>query len=264
MSHTDLNKEVKLARKRLKQVRKDSHEHRKSWLEALAISNDISSGKDLNRSNTLRTLISREEWRRRYKKCQELMGTLHLSGLKEVHVPQEDAETSSNSVSSWKSISDPQEIVDRIIKQNDIQFSQSRFTPLADTPLGRRIGKYGDTQAVKQLLTGTFETSGLSAEIGRLLQSVSQDPRIKPYEPTITPSMFKETFKRLSVKKSSSASGRHIGHYKAATQSEQITEVHCRMMTIPFQKGFAPERWTQVTDVMLEKNLVYQESTGSG
>ena len=76
--------------------------------------------------------------------------------------------------------------------------------------------------------------------------------------------MFKETFKRLSVKKSSSASGRHIGHYKAATQSEQITEVNCRMMTIPFQKGFAPERWTQVTDVMLEKNLVYQESTGSG
>ena len=145
MSHTDLNKEIRQARKRLKQVRKDSYEHRKSWLEALAISNDISSGKDLNRSNTLRTLISREEWRRRYKKCQELMGTLHLSGLKEVHVPQEDAETSSNPVSSWKSISDPQEIVDRIIKQNDIQFSQSRFTPLADTPLGRRIGKYGDT-----------------------------------------------------------------------------------------------------------------------
>ena len=25
------------------------------------------------------------------------------------------------------------------------------------------------------------------------------------------------------------------------------------MMTIPFQKGFAPELWTQVTDVMLEK-----------
>jgi len=108
-----------------------------------------------------------------HKKCQELMGTLHLSGSKEVHIPQEDSETASNSVSSWKSISDPQEIVDHIIKQNDVQFSQVRFTPLADTTLGRRIGRYGDTQATEQLLSGTFETSGLSAEIGRLLQSFS-------------------------------------------------------------------------------------------
>jgi len=54
-----------------------------------------------------------------------LMGTLHLSGLKEIHVPQDDSVTASNSVSSWKSITDPQEIVDHIIKQNDIQFSQA-------------------------------------------------------------------------------------------------------------------------------------------
>jgi len=122
------------------------------------------------------------------------MGTLHLSGLKEVHVPQEDFETAYNSVSSWKSISDPQEIVNHIIKQNDIQFSQARFTLLADTPLGRRIGRYGDTQTAKQVLSGTFETTGLSAEIGRLLQSFLLDPRIKPYEQTISPSMFKEAF----------------------------------------------------------------------
>ena len=164
----------------------------------------------------MRTLISREEWRRRYKKCQSLMGTLHLSGLKEIHVPQDDSETASNTVSRWKNITDPQEIVDHIIKQNDIQFSQARFTPLADTPLGRKIGKYGNTQVSEQLLSGTFETSGLSAEIARLLQSFVRDPKIKPYEQIITPSMFKGTFKKLSEKKSSSTSGRHIGHYKAA------------------------------------------------
>jgi len=181
------------------------------------------------------------------------MGTLHLSGLKEIHVPQDDSETASNSVSSWKSITDPQEIVDHNIKQNDIQFSQARFTPLADTPLGRSIGRYGNTQISEQLLSGTFETSGLSAEIARLLQSFTRDPRIKPYKQLITPSMFKGAFKRLSEKKSSSATGRHIGHYKAAAQCEQITDIHCKMTIFPFQKGFAPERWTQVTDVMLGK-----------
>ena len=160
----------------------------------------------------MRTLISREEWRRRYKKCQSLMGTLHLSGLKEIHVPQDDSETASNTVSRWKNITDPQEIVDHIIKQNDIQFSQARFTPLADTPLGRRIGKYGNTQVSEQLLSGTFDTSGLSAEIARLLQSFVRDPKIKPYEQIITPSICKGFFKKLSEKKSSSTSGRHIGH----------------------------------------------------
>jgi len=63
MSISDLNGQIRLAKKRLKQVRKESYEHRKSWLEALAISNDIFSGKDPNRSNTRRTLISRKEWR---------------------------------------------------------------------------------------------------------------------------------------------------------------------------------------------------------
>jgi len=251
---TDLNKEIKLARKRLKQVREQSYEHRKSWLEALAISNDLSSGKDPNQSNTLRILISREEWRRRYKKCQNLMGTLHLSGLREIHVPQNESQVASNTVSTWQNITDPQKIIEHIIKQNDMQFSQARFTPLADTPLGRRIGKHGNTQVSEQILSGTFDTTGLPPEISRFLSSLMKNPSIKPFEQSITPLMFKEAFTKLSEKKSSSTSGRHIGHYKAATQCELITQVHCNMMNIPFHKGFAPERWTKVTDVMLEKS----------
>ena len=32
-------------------------------------------------------------------------------------------------------------------------------------------------------------------------------------------------------------------------------EVHCRVVIIPFQKGFAPDIWSQETDVVLEKSL---------
>ena len=66
--------------------------------------------------------------------------------------------------------------------------------------------------------------------------------------------MFKSAFGSLSEKKSSSNSGRHIGHYKAALNCETTMEIHCRMMSIPFKHGIVPERWTKVTDVMLEKN----------
>jgi hypothetical protein len=32
------------------------------------------------------------------------------------------------------------------------------------------------------------------------------------------------------------------------------------MMSIPFQEGFAPDRWTRVTDIMLEKDPGYPRS----
>jgi len=57
------------------------------------------------------------------------MGTLKLSGLREIHISQQDSEVASNSVSSWKNISSPQEIVNHIIRQNKKQFSQARIIP---------------------------------------------------------------------------------------------------------------------------------------
>jgi hypothetical protein len=52
---------------------------------------------------------------------------------------------------------------------------------------------------------------------------------------------------------SSSPSGRHIGHYKAIIKDPVLVSLHTAMMSIPFQVGIAPERWTKVTDIMLEK-----------
>jgi len=54
--------------------------------------------------------------------------------------------------------------------------------------------------------------------------------------------MFKSAFSVLSEKKSSSNSGRNIGHYKAALGCEITMEIHCRMMSIPFKHGKTPDR----------------------
>jgi hypothetical protein len=52
---------------------------------------------------------------------------------------------------------------------------------------------------------------------------------------------------------SSSPSGRHIGHYKAILNDPVLTQLHATMMPNPFQIGFTPDRWTRVTDIILEK-----------
>jgi hypothetical protein len=69
----------------------------------------------------------------------------------------------------------------------------------------------------------------------------------------ISPEDFIAAHKSMIETASSLPSGRHVGHYKAAISDLIFTELHCSMMSIPYQVGFSPVGWRQVTDIMLEK-----------
>eukprot|EP00957_Ditylum_brightwellii_P123640 9425938-Ditylum_brightwellii.AAC.1 len=53
---------------------------------------------------------------------------------------------------------------------------------------------------------------------------------------------------------SSSPSGRHYGHYRAALVSESISLVHAWMMSLPFLVGFTLSRWEEDINCMLERD----------
>ena len=52
---------------------------------------------------------------------------------------------------------------------------------------------------------------------------------------------------------SSSMSGVHYGHYKAAIQDELISEVLALQLTVVARSGIPPENWSVGLQVMLEK-----------
>ena len=56
------------------------------------------------------------------------------------------------------------------------------------------------------------------------------------------------------LKKTSSPSGSHLGHYRTALTSDSICFVYATLISIPFDCGFTLDRWTNALLVMLEKN----------
>lgn len=51
----------------------------------------------------------------------------------------------------------------------------------------------------------------------------------------------------------SNSAGLHFGMFKSGVQSKTIADFEATMSNIPYCTGFAPSRWTQATNVMIEK-----------
>jgi hypothetical protein len=70
---------------------------------------------------------------------------------------------------------------------------------------------------------------------------------------TITEEEFCHMFNNTREATASSPSGIHVGHYKIATQIPKLCTILTKMMSIPFQHNFPPERWQKSTHFMIEK-----------
>jgi hypothetical protein len=199
----------------------------------------------------LQQLISRERIWRMYRILSKLLNKAEGKGLRQIDVP--DATASNEETGDpncpktwkgpWKSVTNPTEIAKVVCKVNADQYHQAHITPFGSGSVADIIGRRGDTPASAELLRGhlpDLPTSTLP-EIIRILQTLAkQHPRATD-SATISPEEFVSTYKAASENTSSSPSGRHIGHYKAVLDDPILVQLHSRMISIPFQAGFAPE-----------------------
>jgi hypothetical protein len=97
----------------------------------------------------------------------------------------------------------------------------------------------------------------LQPETIQLLRTISSTSQTTPnpqVEVDISIEAFQSCYRAGKENTSSSPSGRHVGHYKAAFTCDALSALHVTMMTILFQAGFPPKWWQRIIDILLEKN----------
>jgi hypothetical protein len=266
-------------RAQIKEHKKNHSELRQSHVAALAEARVLKRSPNMSHpskilaldkavSNEIKQLAKREQRRKLFDIINHVFNPgMNYGGLVRIDIPASDCDEPfpvgpdpKTWSGPWKSVTNPEEIASHVCAANQRQYNQAHNTPFASEPLLSYLGYNGDTAEAEALLAGTLPpasiTESLLPETQQLLKTLStQQASIKNYSSTISGEDFSNLYKVLSESTSSSPSGRHIGHYKVASTQEHLADLHAKMMSIPHLAGFSPDRWHQVVDIMLEKDL---------
>ena len=123
------------------------------------------------------------------------------------------------------------------------------------------IGFIGDTECAQQILEGTYvfppgtdpATQFLLEEAGITYQKMSKE-EVAMY---VSTEDFQDYWQTANERISSSASGLHFGHYKAASFDRVLSSMHAAKLSACARKGLPLARWGRAVTVLLEKICGY-------
>ena len=155
-------------------------------------------------------------------------------------------------------ITDKEEMEKEIQEVTEKRFDLAHSAPVSMSVLIERMGYMSDADFANELFAGTVELpDDLDAATTTILEEICKlGMEIRTSEGEvfdITPQEFKRYWKKAREKTSSSISGVHFAHYKAAATSEKLTKFLSQKITVTARAGCPPSRWGNGLQVMLEK-----------
>ena len=178
------------------------------------------------------------------------------SGLNKIEIPVCD---SSGEIIDFRTVSDASEMFQHLIHCNSQHFSQAENTPFVNGIFGKHLHPFQQNEFSESILEGTIDltrfeiNSAIAACISEMKFPVGENGS-DTIKSTLTIDEFKQGFKLVAEKTSSSPSRRHLGHYKASLKVDILCLVYSILMSTPFEFGFTLlDRWLHALQVMLEK-----------
>jgi hypothetical protein len=140
----------------------------------------------------------------------------------------------------------------------ETRFSLAHSVPIMNTLLGEQLQYLSDETIARAIMLGTYDISTdldlatrlILEEIGKLgVKLVNKED----FKIIIMVDKFQTFWRRVGEFTSSSMSGIHYGHYKAAIQCKASTNILAQQLTVIARSGIPPKSWGVGLQVMLEK-----------
>ena len=151
-------------------------------------------------------------------------------------------------------LTEPHRVEEALRSMNNSKYSSTNETPLMHEPYLSTVGYLAEKLGAQDILNGTFGFPINTPDIERqLLQRLSAHTNAPTVQTTVTLQEYKEAWRAVKEKRSSSMSGRHFGVYKAVTMDERLLPTFTHMFNIPFITGIPYNRWSGFLNVMTLK-----------
>ena len=117
-----------------------------------------------------------------------------------------------------------------------------------------KLSYLADTDYSSGVLDGKFTPDPAMDEYtNKFLSFIGKRRKLNTFSPDVLRKDFIQFWKGAREKTSSSLSGRHFGHYKAASRNHNISEIHASFQHMASKSGIRLTRWAKGLTVMLEK-----------
>ena len=137
------------------------------------------------------------------------------------------------------------------------QFYLAEQAPICKGSLREAFGYLATTITARQVLAGTYSyPEGFDQATRELCEACARIRRGIPprsVDTKISHTEWSTRWSKATEKTSSSESGLHFGHYKAAARSPIASHLHALKTSLALKRGFALSRWSRGLSVMLEK-----------
>ena len=236
VDNTEAKFQLKKARMNFYQfVKNNSKSEREIFVERLAAAN--AAKQNLKKESVLRRILHEEEQRIQNRKMSVAFKKSKLQRLDSVEIFDNG---------EWVELTHPEAITEALRQENNRKYSSTNNTPLMTEDYVSTLGYLGELPGADQVLEGTYEFPATADDYEKRMFSYLKRPNnIHDLPILVSDEEYRQAWRTVKERRSSSMSGRHFGVYKAVTEHSSLLPIFTAAYNIPFLNGLSYPRWSR-------------------